>query len=76
MTDGTAPWLVITGLDGAGKTSLVRRVSERFGAFAFRLPHHDFVFPALELSGGGTPFGDVLTDRLIFATDARLTNAL
>jgi thymidylate kinase len=69
-----APWLVVTGLDGAGKSLLVRWLATRCGAHAFRLPYHDFVKPALRQSGRGAPWGDVLTDRLLFATDARLTN--
>jgi thymidylate kinase len=40
------------------------------------LPHHRFVRDLLNLSGAGTPLGDVHTDRLLFATDARLTNCL
>lgn len=78
MADTTkqrAAWLVVTGLDGSGKTTLVGRLSERFGGFRFRLPYSDFVLPALRRSGAGTPFGDVHTDRLILAADARLTNS-
>lgn len=71
-----APWLTITGLDGSGKTTLVRALTDELGGFAFRLPHHRFVREFLGLSGDGSPFGDVHTDRLLFATDARLTNGL
>jgi thymidylate kinase len=63
-------------LDGSGKTALVRALSEEFGGFSFRLPYHQFVRQFLNLSGQGSPFGDVHTDRLLFATDARLTNTL
>lgn len=71
-----APWIVVTGLDGTGKTTLIKSLAEEYGdgIFTFHLPYSDFVIPALKLSGGGTPYGDVQTDRLIFATDARLTN--
>ncbi|MBI5803640.1 hypothetical protein HY450_00180 [Candidatus Pacearchaeota archaeon] len=71
-----APWIVVTGLDGTGKTTLIKSLAEEYGecTFTFYLPYSDFVIPALKLLGGGTPFGDVQTDRLIFATDARLTN--
>jgi thymidylate kinase len=71
-----APWIVVTGLDGAGKTTLTTRLASAHHALHFRLPYHDFVGPALTRSGQGTPFGDVHTDRLIFAADARLTNYL
>jgi len=71
-----ATWIVVTGLDGSGKTTLVRSLSERYGGRAFRLPYHDFVRPALSCSGHGGQFSDVLTDRLVFAADARLTNYL
>ena len=71
-----APWITITGLDGSGKTTLLRALSQELGAFQFRLPHHRFVRQFLGLSGDGSAFGDVHTDRLLFATDARLTNTL
>ena len=69
-----APWIVVTGLDGSGKTTLVAQLSESLHARRFRLPYHDFVKPALERSGYGQPHADVLTDRLLFALDARLAN--
>jgi thymidylate kinase len=71
-----APWIVITGLDGTGKTNLVKGLAKDYGrgAFTFHLPYSDFVIPSLKISGEGKPFGDVHTDRLIFATDVRLTN--
>jgi thymidylate kinase len=71
-----APWITITGLDGSGKTTLLRALSEELGGFGFRLPYHGFVRQYLDLSGEGSVFGDVHTDRLLFATDARLTNTL
>src|SRR5580692_406000 len=76
MPSNVAPWVVVTGLDGAGKTSLVQRLGEEYAGHRFRLPYHDFVLPALRQSGDGTPFGDVHTDRLVMAADARLTNSL
>jgi thymidylate kinase len=74
MLKTVAPWIVVTGLDGSGKTGLVRRLAQRFDAHSFRLPYHDFVKEGLRRSGDGTQFGDVHTDRLILAADARLTH--
>ncbi|OBH07192.1 hypothetical protein A5696_02335 [Mycobacterium sp. E2699] len=76
VTPPPAPWIAITGLDGSGKTTLVRSLAEQLGGFRFRLPYHGFVRQFLDVSGGGSAFGDVHTDRLLFATDARLTNTL
>lgn len=76
MTRSSACWITITGLDGSGKTTLLRALSEELGGFQFRLPHHQFVREFLNFSGKGTAFGDVHTDRLLFAADARLTNCL
>lgn len=64
----------MTGLDGAGKSTLVDSLAARSGARRFRLPYNDFVRSALARSGNGSPFGDVHTDRLLFALDARLAN--
>jgi thymidylate kinase len=76
LTPPSAPWITITGLDGSGKTTLLRALAQELGGFQFRLPYHQFVRQFLEISGEGTAFGDVHTDRLLFATDARLTNCL
>jgi thymidylate kinase len=76
VTQSPAPWITITGLDGSGKTTLLRALSEELGGFQFRLPYHQFVRQFLNLSGEGSAFGDVHTDRLLFATDARLTSPL
>ncbi len=72
--EGYAPWIVVTGLDGSGKSTLVARLAGTAGACRFRLPYHGFVREQLARSGGGRPFGDVRTDRLLFAADARLVN--
>jgi thymidylate kinase len=69
-----APWVVVTGLDGAGKSTLVRDIAERYDARRFRLPRHDFVKPFVERTAARRE--DLLLDRLIFAVDARLTNPL
>jgi thymidylate kinase len=71
-----SPWIVVSGLDGSGKTTLATALARKMGARFFRIPFHDFVKPGITRSGDGTPFGDVHTDRLLFAADARLTNYL
>lgn len=76
MASTPAPWITITGLDGSGKTTLLEALSQQLGGFQFRLPYHRFVRDSLSVSGGGSAFGDVHTDRLLFAADARLTNVL
>jgi hypothetical protein len=63
VTQILAPWITITGLDGSGKTTLVRDLSQQRGGFDFRLPYHRFVRHFLGLSGGGSAFGDVYMDR-------------
>lgn len=78
MEQKQTPWIVVTGLDGSGKTTLVKNLAHAYeiNVFTFHLPYGDFVIPALKQSGGGTACGDAWTDRLIFATDARITNTL
>jgi thymidylate kinase len=71
-----SPWVVVSGLDGSGKTTLATGLARKMGARFFRLPFHDFVKPGITRSGDGTQFGDVHTDRLLFAADARLTHYL
>ncbi len=36
----TTPWIVVTGLDGSGKSHLVDWLARRIGAKQFRLPYH------------------------------------
>jgi thymidylate kinase len=69
--EALSPWIVVTGLDGAGKTTLVQRLAGACNALSFRLPYHG---SCLIQSGNGQPFGDVHTDRLMFSLDARLAN--
>lgn len=67
--------IVITGMDGAGKTTLQKNIFERLEGERKRmlhLPHSNFVHQALKVSGDNSPFGDTWTDRLIFALDNRL----
>jgi hypothetical protein len=68
------PWIVVTGLDGSGKTHVVEWLAGATRAKPFRLPYHDFVRACLARSGDGSQFGDVHTDRLLFALDGRLAN--
>jgi hypothetical protein len=63
VTQILAPWITITGLDGSGKTTLVRALSQELGGFDFRLPHHRFVRHFLGLSGVGRP--SVMSTRMV-----------
>ena len=76
MNRDPASWVTVTGLDGSGKSTLLRGLTKELGGYKFRLPYHKLVKDYLRVSGDGLAYGDVHTDRLLFATDARLTNAL
>ncbi len=67
-------YVVITGLDGAGKTGLMLKLSSALNATTLHLPNLPSTLKLLNLSGNGTQYGDTWTDRLIFALDNRLSN--
>ena len=73
------PWLVITGLDGSGKTGLVDSLEKYFSeelklrVKRTRSPHDKYlIHDLLNVSGDGEPMKDRYTDRLIFALDNRI----
>lgn len=73
------PWLVITGLDGSGKTGLVDALEKYFTeelklrVKRTRSPHDKYlIHDLLNVSGDGEPMKDRYTDRLIFALDNRI----
>jgi len=62
--------IVVSGMDGAGKTTLIQNLMKYFAPLRtehVHLPYSTFVNSALTVSGQGTPLGDPWTDRLIFA---------
>lgn len=73
------PWIVVTGLDGSGKTTLVGDLEKWFTqekglrVMRTRSPHDRYlVKDLLNVSGDGQPMKDPYTDRLIFALDNRI----
>lgn len=73
------PWIVITGLDGSGKTGLVDNLEKYFvdelklRVKRTRSPHDRYLIgDLLNVSGDGEPMKDRYTDRLIFALDNRI----
>ena len=72
------PWIVVTGLDGSGKTTLVDNLEKLFTEQGirvkrFRSPHDQYlIHELLNVSGDGEPMKDRYTDRLIFALDNRI----
>lgn len=73
------PWIVITGLDGSGKTGLVDLLEKYFDeelnlrVKRTRSPHDKYlIHDLLNVSGDGEPMKDRYTDRLIFALDNRI----
>lgn len=72
------PWIVVTGLDGSGKTTLVDMLEKHLSGKGFRVmrtrsPHDKYLIgELLNVSGEGDPMKDRYTDRLIFALDNRI----
>lgn len=72
-------WIIITGLDGAGKTTLKSNLSnylknEHKKVKEYHSPYDQHLKSLLDLSGDGKPMKDSYTDFLIFALDHRLQN--
>lgn len=72
------PWIVVTGLDGSGKTTLVDMLEnhlkeKNLKVMRTRSPHDKYLVETLlNVSGDGEPMKDRYTDRLIFALDNRI----
>ena len=72
------PWIVVTGLDGSGKTTLVDNLETLFLENNLRVkrtrsPHDQYLTQTLlNVSGSGSPDADSYTDRTIFMLDNRL----
>lgn len=78
MLQNSIPWIVVTGLDGSGKTTLVDNLEKFLKEKNVRVkrtrsPHDRYlVEDLLNISGDGEPMKDRYTDRLIFALDNRI----
>ena len=72
------PWVVVTGLDGSGKTTLVDNLEKFFQdkdlkVKRTRSPHDEYLTKTLlNVSGSGSPDADSYTDRTIFMLDNRI----
>ena len=72
------PWIVVTGLDGSGKTTLVDNLEKFFQDKDLRVkrtrsPHDEYLTKTLlNVSGSGSPDADSYTDRTIFMLDNRI----
>ncbi len=72
------PWVVVTGLDGSGKTTLVDNLEKWFGEKGQRVkrtrsPHDEYLTKTLlNVAGSGSPDKDSYTDRTIFMLDNRI----
>ena len=72
------PWIVVTGLDGSGKTTLVENLEKFFQEKDLRVkrtrsPHDEYLTKTLlNVSGSGSPDADSYTDRTIFMLDNRI----
>jgi len=68
-------WIAFSGSDGTGKTTLVKYayalLSKKHKTKKMHSPYFDWVRDMLWISGKGKPFGDPVTDNLIFAAGLR-----
>ncbi|HLD10549.1 MAG TPA: hypothetical protein VJB89_00580 [Candidatus Nanoarchaeia archaeon] len=74
-------WVVISGINGTGKTSLKEKLEIYFGEkgytiINFKVPFHNWVTEMITLSGEGKSHGDPYTDELIFAASHRLESGM
>ena len=72
-------WIIITGLDGSGKTTLQTDLmnyleNQNKTVKRYHSPYDDYLKSLLDLSGNGVALKDSYTDLLIFALDHRLQN--
>jgi len=70
-------WIVITGLDGSGKTTLKSRLVgylKEQGKLVkdFKSPYDKYLLGLLDVIGGGLPWQDNYTDQLLFTLDNRI----
>lgn len=74
-----AYWIVISGLDGSGKTTLKNNLinfykSNNKNVIGYHSPYDNYLKSMLDISGNGKAFNDKYTDFLIFALDHRIHN--
>ncbi len=67
-------WIVFTGIDGVGKTTLSKYAKQILGKKCayMKIPHFDWVRDMIKLSGDNEPLKDPHTDMLIFSAGNRL----
>lgn len=70
-------WIVVTGLDGTGKTTLKNRLigflkGRKKLVKDFKAPYDKYLLGLLDVSGDGLPWKDNYTDQLIFTLDNRI----
>ena len=72
-----AKWIVVTGLDGSGKTTFKNRLvgylkSQGKKTQNFKSPYDKHRLGLLDVSGDGLPWRDNYSDQLIFMLDNRM----
>lgn len=70
-------WIVVTGLDGSGKTTFKNRLvgylkSKGHKTQNFKSPYDKHLLGLLDVSGDGLPWKDNYSDQLIFMLDNRM----
>lgn len=70
-------WIVVTGLDGTGKTTFKNRLvgylkSQGHKTQNFKSPFDKHLLGLLDVSGDGLPWRDNYTDQMIFMLDNRM----
>ena len=70
-------WIVVTGLDGSGKTTFKNRLVGYLKARGrkvqnFKSPYDKHLLGLLDVSGDGMPWKDNYTDQMIFMLDNRM----
>lgn len=77
MSNMNGKWIVVTGLDGSGKTTFKNRLagylkSQGHKVQNFKSPFDKHLLGLLDVSGDGLPWRDNYTDQMIFMLDNRM----